>query len=163
MTLAHHSNRSRIFFSNPCSDGSYHRAPLITSGGRPILDYTVAQDMVAWWSQGAITDRSQETLGRTDIPIILLRRQLEQNIRIVEDGGDPMNVFREHQRMEEVVSQVRFRNEEDAIRSVGSRHGSYREQYHKGYWRDDVGRYGPANEVVQDLHRRVEEVYGSSR
>ncbi len=141
----------------------FYEYPIWDRAGRPILDYTVAQDMVAWWSQGPITDRSRETLGRTDIPIILLRRQLEQNIRIVEDGGDPMNVFREHQRMEEVVSQVRFRNEEDAIRSVGSRHGSYREQYHKGYWRDDVGRYGPANEIVQDLHRRVEEVYGSSR
>ena len=74
-----------------------------------------------------------------------------------------MNVSRDGQKMEEVVSQVRFRDEAEVVRRAGETKGSYREQYHKGYWRDDVGRYGPANEVVQDLHRRVKEVYGSAR
>ena len=119
--------------------------------------------MIAWWSQGAITDRTAENLGRTDIPIVFLRRQLEENIRIVEDGGDPLNVFRDPDRMEEIVAQVRYRDEEEALRRIGSRIGGYREQYHRGYWRDDVGRYAPANELVQELHRRVEDAYGAVR
>ena len=57
----------------------------------------------------------------------------------------------------------RYRDEDEALRRIGSRIGGYREQYHRGYWRDDVGRYAPANELVQELHRRVEEVYGAVR
>ena len=67
----------------------FYEYPIWDRGGNPILDYTVTQDMVGWWSQGAITDWSQEKLGRTDVPIIFLRRQLEQNIRVVEDGATP--------------------------------------------------------------------------
>ena len=84
-------------------------------------------------------------------------------MRIVEDGGDPLNVFRDPDRMEEIVAQVRYRDEEEALRRIGSRIGGYREQYHRGYWRDDVGRYAPANELVQELHRRVEDAYGAVR
>ena len=28
--------------------------------------------------------------------------------------------------------------------------------YHKGFGNDDVDRYGPALELVKDLHRRIE-------
>jgi len=52
----------------------YYEAPVYDENGKPILDYVLAQDAIAWWSQGALTDRSQEKLGRTDIPIIFLRR-----------------------------------------------------------------------------------------
>ena len=141
----------------------FYEVPLWDRQGKAILDHTFTQDMIAWWSQGAITDRTAENLGRTDIPIVFLRRQLEENMRIVEDGGDPLNVFRDPEHMEEIVSQVRYRDEEEAVRRIGSRIGGYREQYHRGYWRDDVGRYAPANELVQELHRRVEEAYGAVR
>jgi len=33
---------------------------------------------------------------------------------------------------------------------------AYRALYHKGFGRDDVDRYGPALELVQELHRRIE-------
>lgn len=138
----------------------FYEVPIWDRKGRPIFDHTLNQDLVAWWSQGAITDRTQENLGRTDLPIAFLRRQLDENIRIVEDGGDPLNVFRDPTQMEEVVSQIRLRNEETAIRNIANGQGSYREQYHRGYWRDDAGRYAPANELVQELHRQVDEVYG---
>jgi 5,5'-dehydrodivanillate O-demethylase len=29
--------------------------------------------------------------------------------------------------------------------------------YHKGFGSDDVDRYGPAIELVKDLHRRIEQ------
>ena len=32
----------------------------------------------------------------------------------------------------------------------------YRRMYHKGFGSDDADRYGPAIELVKDLHRRIE-------
>ncbi len=58
-------------------------------------DYVLGQDMVAWPTQGPIVDRSREWLGESDRGLIMFRRMLEEQIRIVEDGGDPMNVFRD--------------------------------------------------------------------
>jgi hypothetical protein len=59
------------------------------------LDNNSGQDMGAWVTQGDIADRTGENLGRSDKGVILYRRMLEQNIRIVEDGGDPKNTFRD--------------------------------------------------------------------
>jgi 5,5'-dehydrodivanillate O-demethylase len=60
-----------------------------------ILDTNSAQDVAAWITQGPIADRTGENLGRSDKGIIMFRQMLEENIRIVEDGGDPMNTFRD--------------------------------------------------------------------
>ena len=73
-------------------------APDIDELGNPqwhLLDANPPQDLLAWTTQGAIADRTKENLGRSDKGIIMYRRMLEQNIRIVEDGGDPMNTFRD--------------------------------------------------------------------
>ena len=59
-----------------------------------LLDSNSAQDLAAWITQGDIADRTGEHLGRSDKGIILFRQMLEDNINIVEDGGDPMNTFR---------------------------------------------------------------------
>jgi 5,5'-dehydrodivanillate O-demethylase oxygenase subunit len=60
-----------------------------------MLDNNSGQDVALWHTQGAIMDRSQEHLGRGDENIIRLRQQLEEQIGIVEEGGDPMNTFRD--------------------------------------------------------------------
>ena len=49
----------------------------------------------SWVSQGAIADRSSESLGRSDKGLILYRQMLEENVRLVEMGEDPMNTFRD--------------------------------------------------------------------
>ena len=59
-----------------------------------VLDNNSGQDIVAWITQGAIADRTGEHLGRSDKGVLLYRQQLENALRVVEDGGDPMNVFR---------------------------------------------------------------------
>ena len=59
-----------------------------------VLDNNSGQDIVAWITQGMIADRTGEHLGRSDKGVLLYRQQLEDALRIVEDGGDPMNVFR---------------------------------------------------------------------
>jgi len=140
----------------------YYNAPTYDDQGKPILDYVLAQDAIAWWSQGALTDRSQEKLGRTDIPIIFLRRQLEQQIRVVEDGGEPMNVFHDPAAMGEMLHGAGAPPEDylEAIRAgrsmvSSSGVGSFRANYHKGFVLDDVDRYGSAVPLIQELHRRI--------
>ena len=51
-------------------------------------------------TQGAIADRTiadrtKEYLGEVDRGIIMLRQLLKQQMAIVDDGGEPMNVFRD--------------------------------------------------------------------
>jgi 5,5'-dehydrodivanillate O-demethylase oxygenase subunit len=60
-----------------------------------LLDNAPAQDMFAWVTQGAIADRTKERLGRSDVGIILYRKMLEDNLRKVQQGEEPMNVFRD--------------------------------------------------------------------
>jgi 5,5'-dehydrodivanillate O-demethylase len=70
--------------------------PSMAPGGLPDwphLDFTAGQDIVIWSTQGEITDRSKETLGRSDKGLILYRQLLMDNIDKVERGEDPMNVF----------------------------------------------------------------------
>jgi 5,5'-dehydrodivanillate O-demethylase len=66
--------------------------------GLPIwgqLDNNSGQDHYAWTSQGPRTKRYLEKLGQSDMGIILFRRMLSEQLQIVEDGGEPMNTFRD--------------------------------------------------------------------
>ena len=47
------------------------------------------QDHAIQESMGPIADRAQEHLGPADRAIIIMRKQLFQGIKVVEDGGDP--------------------------------------------------------------------------
>ena len=58
-------------------------------------EYVLGQDVLAWPAQGPITDRSVERLAETDRGLILFRKMLEEQIQVVEDGGDPLNTFRD--------------------------------------------------------------------
>ena len=61
----------------------------------PILRSNSGQDTAAWITQGPIADRTGEHLGRSDKGIIQFRQMLEDNIRLVEQGKDPMCTFRD--------------------------------------------------------------------
>ncbi|HTE87272.1 MAG TPA: Rieske 2Fe-2S domain-containing protein [Dehalococcoidia bacterium] len=60
-----------------------------------IVDNNSGQDNYAWASQGPVTPRWTEHLGESDKGIILYRRLLSRMMRVAEDGGDPMNTFRD--------------------------------------------------------------------
>ncbi len=86
-------------------DYRFYRVPLpeLDEEGQPrwdLLDNNSGQDMAAWVTQGPIMDRTTEVLGRSDKGIIMYRQMLEDNMRSVEDGGDPMNTFRDPDRNE---------------------------------------------------------------
>ena len=63
----------------------------------------VAQDQLAWIIQGPVMDRSTERLGVTDVGVIMYRRMLEEQMKVVEDGGEPMNVWRDPAENEIIV------------------------------------------------------------
>jgi 5,5'-dehydrodivanillate O-demethylase len=62
--------------------------------GRIRADWVLGQDQSAWIIQGPITDRTDEHLGATDVGIILYRKLINEQLKIIEDGGDPINVHR---------------------------------------------------------------------
>ena len=72
-----------------------YETPLKDQKGDYRFDYILAQDMVSWWSQGPVVDRSVEKLADSDKGLILFRRLLREQMKIVEQGGDPINVFRD--------------------------------------------------------------------
>jgi len=71
------------------------KSPLQYENGEPAVDYVLGQDMVAWYGQGPLVDRSEERLAETDRGLVMFRRLLQEQIKIVEAGGEPMNVFRD--------------------------------------------------------------------
>jgi 5,5'-dehydrodivanillate O-demethylase len=62
--------------------------------GRVRADWVLGQDQAAWIIQGPITDRTDEHLGATDVGIILYRKLINEQLKTMEDGGDPINVHR---------------------------------------------------------------------
>jgi 5,5'-dehydrodivanillate O-demethylase oxygenase subunit len=54
-----------------------------------------SQDRMAWETQGPLVDRTQEHLGASDEGIIMLRKLLDEQIAIVEAGGEPMALLRD--------------------------------------------------------------------
>jgi 5,5'-dehydrodivanillate O-demethylase oxygenase subunit len=78
----------------------YYQVPLpgVDAEGLPIwdvVDNNSGQDNFAWSSQGPITPRWTEHLGESDKGIILYRRLLREQMKLVAEGKDPMNTFRD--------------------------------------------------------------------
>ena len=146
----------------------YVEVPIQDENGKYILDYVLGQDMVAWYEQGEITDRTQEHLYEGDKVVIAYRQMLKEQIEIVQRGGDPMNV------MWEPAENVPWRPILEgwpaatiaaATRmSRAQRQGStdYRFNFHKvsqGGWKyieDDVDRYCPDRELILKLYEEAD-------
>jgi len=69
--------------------------PVKDADGEYILDSIHAQDIMAWETQGAIADRTRESLNSTDRGITLYRRMLLRELRRMEEGEDPKSVQRD--------------------------------------------------------------------
>jgi 5,5'-dehydrodivanillate O-demethylase len=59
------------------------------------MDAVQAQDHMAWETQGAICDRTQERLTSSDRGVILLRQVMFREMKKVQQGQDPMGVIRD--------------------------------------------------------------------
>ena len=84
--------------------------------GRLIVDTVSGQDMMVWVTQGDISDRTTERLGSTDQGVILYRNLLDENIRKVEQGEEPMAVIRD---LAENTPMVQVHRETVAFRVSG--------------------------------------------
>jgi 5,5'-dehydrodivanillate O-demethylase len=83
----------------PLKEGESHVAsaqtPFEYLPGKPLdydapdMDTFYGQDRTIWETQGAIYDRSTETLGATDRGIVMFRRMLAEQIDRVERGEEP--------------------------------------------------------------------------
>jgi 5,5'-dehydrodivanillate O-demethylase len=69
--------------------------PIRNDQGEYRLEHVLVQDAMAWETQGAPTDRTQEHLGVGDEGVILLRKILREQIEIVKRGGDPLGIVRD--------------------------------------------------------------------
>lgn len=74
------------------------KGPIRDENGRWLTSHVMNQDIVGWVGQGTIADRTQEHLGRSDMGIVMLRRSYEENMKIVEAGGEPKGLIRDPER-----------------------------------------------------------------
>ena len=65
-------------------------SPQMYENGEYRMDTFFSQDKMAWETQGAIVDRSNERLGYSDRGIVMVRELIKEQIEIVQRGGDPM-------------------------------------------------------------------------
>ena len=96
----------------------FYEIPIQDETGRHVTDFVLGQDLMAWVTQGAIADRRQEKLGESDKGIILYRRMLQEQMALVEDGGEPMNTFRDPEK-NQLIHLFQERTMEEAARVGG--------------------------------------------
>ena len=70
-------------------------SPIKDAQGRWISSHVINQDIVAWVGQGAIADRTQESLRSSDIGITMMRQRFFAEIEKVAAGQDPLGVIRD--------------------------------------------------------------------
>jgi len=92
--------------------------PYRDEGGSFMLDTIHAQDIMAWITQGPIADRTVEMLGSTDRGITAYRNLLRRELKRVEDGQDPMNVFRDPNAAAMDLPLERVRTQGDSFHGV---------------------------------------------
>ena len=87
----------------------YRQVPLRKEDGTWNVEYVFNQDYMGWVTQGPVAKRNLEHLGESDRGIIMFRHQLREQVNIVEDGGEPMNVFRTpHEKLEAPIEKTKF-------------------------------------------------------
>lgn len=74
--------------SSPDDDAPWEYFPIRNEKGEYRFEHVLVQDAMAWETQGAPADRTEEHLGVGDEGIILLRKILREQIEIVKKGGD---------------------------------------------------------------------------
>jgi 5,5'-dehydrodivanillate O-demethylase len=65
--------------------------------GRWITSHVMNQDFVAWVGQATVADRTQEHLGESDRGVIMMRRRLMDDVKLIADGGEPKALVRDEE------------------------------------------------------------------
>ena len=133
----------------------WYKVPLYDDEGQPVLDNILSQDAHAWIAQGPVADRTREHLRRTDVPVVFIRKQFEQQLRVMEEGGDPMNVFRDPDHLPKIMHGGQWKVSATAT-GTRSASSSSRSAYNKGYdFYEDANRYGLAMPQIVEMIERI--------
>jgi 5,5'-dehydrodivanillate O-demethylase oxygenase subunit len=127
--------------------------PIKDDEGEFIWEVPGVRDMVLWVSQGDILDRSREHLSEGDRGVELYRQILQQQVAIVEDGGDPINTFRSARELARPID-VTPRGDESAV-EVRS--------FDPAKVNDDVERFSPAIKQIKRLYREMKKVESGAK
>lgn len=107
----------QVYFPGPIEVPEQDPVPTFPVPIEELPDFVLGQDLMIWSNQGEIVDRTQENLGATDLGLVMFRRMLMEQIKIVQNGGDPINTFRDPAKnqfinleLEERASIVHYRN-----------------------------------------------------
>jgi Phenylpropionate dioxygenase and related ring-hydroxylating dioxygenases, large terminal subunit len=134
----------------------WYEVPLYHEDGTPVLDCVLCQDAHAWLAQGPVTDRTREHLGRTDAPIVFLRKQFEEQLKVLEAGRDPMNVFRDPNSMPDVLHGGKWAVTTEP-KAIDSESAAATSAYNRGYnLYEDANRYGPAMPQIIEMMKAIE-------
>ncbi|NIO12151.1 MAG: Rieske 2Fe-2S domain-containing protein [Deltaproteobacteria bacterium] len=85
-----------------------YEATLYDEDGRLTMRTINSQDLTAWVAQGPNVDREKEILGESDQGIIMWRNMLAEQIKIVENGGDPLGVIRDPEKARNIELPVEW-------------------------------------------------------
>lgn len=86
-----------------------YEVPYLDDDGNHLVDFVEGQDIMAWITQGPVTDRTAEHLGTSDTGILMLRRMFREAMADIEDGKDPLAVVRdEHDVIELPLEKDKF-------------------------------------------------------
>jgi len=120
--------------------------PLKDESGEFIFDVAGVRDMVLWVSQGDLLDRTREHLSDGDRGLELYRRMLQQQVAIVEDGGDPINTFRGTAEIDKAID-LKPHGDESVLPG---------RPFDPATVDADIERYSPVVSHIKRLYRRME-------
>ena len=70
-----------------------YQIPVFDERGKHRVDYVEGQDMMAWVTQGPITDRTVEHLGRSDATLIARRKVHLRELRALAEHIHRLAMF----------------------------------------------------------------------
>ena len=69
--------------------------PVTDAKGDWLTGGVMNQDFAAWVGQGAIADRAQEHLARSDRGVVMIRNRFFEDLETIAKGGDPKAIVRD--------------------------------------------------------------------
>ncbi len=130
----------------------YLDLPLKDENGEYILDCIMQQDLIAWVSQGEITDRSKEQLGSSDAGVIQYRHFLQEQLAVLEAGDEPVSVFRDSGLMEPFLHAPYTSH-----RAGGKKYSGLRDDANaEDFVPQDMMRFSSNTDRVVDLHEKAQ-------
>jgi 5,5'-dehydrodivanillate O-demethylase len=120
--------------------------------GRWITTHVMNQDFVAWVGQGTASDRWNEHLGESDRGIIMIRKRLIDDTKVIADGGDPKAVLRDPAKNQRIWL-PRFQTGNVSTNVTGSARAAARSTRNANGPRPFTFLAGQPPEITQDLEQ----------